>query len=347
MSISEKSIECLLHSLNFYEKEYHEISQNCYSEVKSALEQILYAKYNDGVYVLPYGSYSIASNYQFLEPLEFYVVITKCNKNYSQKRETEERQANKKRKKNSFLSIKHIYNDILTDSTQQKDTIYAGDVANTIMQNMKSYLAEEDIVYYQNNMVFMKLHTADDTIVNINITIVYDYDKNDEFEFKKLGYTTKENSKLIMQNIVQKDKHTNGNYGLLCKLLKMLELELIINDLSQIYLSKKSLFMESLLYNVPNNLYNADYSFPQMITNATNYLTNCNVNNILLPDEKTKMFKSNGYYAKQHFNSIIKKLLYLNKNTDILLEEAVKLMETENNSENKTIKLKTNKKFEN
>lgn len=327
MAINSKSMDILFNSLNFYDNQYQNISQTCFDEFNKALNQIVEENFTGKAKVLPYGSYSLKTNYQLLEPMEFYVIITNCDKNYSQKKEAQEVQL-AKQQKNRIASLKNIYNNILK-SPNEDEYLSATETAKVICQKMKSYLSETDSVYCKNNMVFVKFKFDDENEIQVNITVAYDYQNNDILEFKKLGYKTTENCQLILDNMQQKNFETNGKYLVLCKLVKMLELELIINKLSNVFLSKKSLFIEHLLYNIPNNLLtDVDYSI--LFANATNYLKNCNISNIKLADNSTQMFKNQGYYAKQHFESIIKKILYLNKNTDVLLENVLKTAENEN-----------------
>ena len=126
-----------------------------------------------------------------------------------------------------------------------------------------------------------------------------------------------------MINIQQKNVNTNGNYFLFCKLIKMLELELILNNQTSKYLSQKTLFVENVLYNVPDKFYQTE-DFCEMFRNVANYLKHVNMQDILLADNtETQMFKNGGYYANEHFKSFVKKITYLYENTDDLINDAI------------------------
>lgn len=322
--ISNKSMDYLFDTLNFYGKQFDAIADSCFNDVKRALMEIAQEHLPADAYVLPYGSYNIKSNYQVVEPMEFYVVLH-GDKDKVLSREYEQKQASlkfKKRKKQKGDSVKDIYQNILGGSSNEQHVVTSFDAAKTIMEQMKKYLGENDVAYYKNNTVFVRFNTQQDIQILAIITVVYEFDE-DLFEFKKYGISTREHSRNILNNIMQKNAETSGNYLVLCKLVKMLELELIISELSEKHLSKKSLFVEHILYNVPNVLYKGN-NFCTMFTNITNYIKHCNFDNILLADNTTKMFPEHGYYAKKEFNSFIKKLVYLCQNTDQMIEDAIK-----------------------
>lgn len=332
--ISKKSIEYLLNTLQYFGEQFDDIADTCFEDVKNALLEIKDDCLPQNTLIVPFGSYLTKSNYQIVEPMEFYVVLkgdreVVLAKEYKQKQESLKF---KKQKKSNESSVKSIYQNILGGSSKQEEIYTCFDVAKIIMDKMQKYLGEDDIVYFKNNVVFVKFKTQDDIQILTTITVVYDFDNNNYYEFKKYGISTKENCNKMIKNIFDKNMQTNGNYLVLCKLIKMLELELIITNMSTKYLSKKSLFVEHILYNIPNVLYlNDDYC--QVFVNIANYIKHCNPNTLLLADNTTKMFPEHGYYAKSDLQSFVKKLIYLTKNTDTMIEEAIKNY-TENTNEN-------------
>ena len=338
--ISNKSMNFLFETLNFYDEQYGNIAESCYEDVLRALTEINECYLPADTEVLPYGCYHLQSNYQLLEPMEFYVVLHGDKESLLARENEQKQEFLKSKKKKSDSSIKNIYKNILSGSSTLEQILTSFDVANIIMTQMQKYLSQEDIIYYKNNVVFVKFHTKDQTQVLALITIVYNFE-NDKFEFKKYGISTIEESKSILKNISIKNEQTNGKYLILCKLIKMLELELIINNTSTKYLSKKSLFVEQLLYNVPNVLYESD-DFCQLFANITNYIKNCNISDLLLADNVTKMFAEHSYYAKNDLLSFIKKLIYLSKNTDKMIDAAINNNATEKTeNQNNDINIKS------
>lgn len=321
--INNESIELLFKTMEFYDDQYGKIADMCFADVEQALTEIVQAYLPVETEVLPYGSYRIKSNYQVCEPMEFYVVLH-GDKDQIEKAEAQQKMQEKKQgKRGHNYTIKNVYQNILSGSSNLKQVVTAFDAAKTIMEKMQQYISAEDLVYFKNNVVFVKFHSTDDVQILATITIVYDFDDNGLYTFKKYGISTNENSRLIIDNIQLKNKQTNGNYIVLCKLVKMLELELIITNLSTKYLSKKSLFVESILYNIPNEFYNTD-NFCEMLSNATNYLKNLSYEDIVLPDNLTKMFPQHGYYAKDEFKSFVKKITHINQHTNQMLQETIK-----------------------
>ena len=116
--ISDKSINYLLDTLKFYSKQYDKIADTCFNDVNMALNEIKNAYLPAETQILPYGSYRTKSNYQIVEPMEFYVVLH-GDKDKILAREHEQMQENKnllKRKKTRDSSIKSIYLNILSGS---------------------------------------------------------------------------------------------------------------------------------------------------------------------------------------------------------------------------------------
>lgn len=323
MPINNENIDFLLETLDFYDKQYNEIADNCYNDVKRALTEIAnqYLSHHN-VKIVPFGSYALKSNYQILEPMEFLVVLPADRHSIAVK-ELEVKNL-EKRNKRKRQSIKGIYNSIV--GATQSDSVFANDIASIIMREMQKYLAGNDVVYFRKNTVFIKFKTHEDIEISAYIYVVYEFENKfenkDVYEYKRMGYLTVENASKILNNIMQKNAETSGNYIVLCKLVKMLELELIFADkLSSVYLSNKALFVENILYNVPNKFYMGD-DYRQMFVNIVNYLKQCVESDILLADGGT-MFKKIGYYSNNMYKSFVKKLIYLYNNTDVLIKEAI------------------------
>ena len=327
MAIKKENIDFLFDTMKYYDNQYDKITENCFSEIYRALTEICEDCFSSNdITVLPVGSYAVRSNYQVVEPIEFYCILP-ANREILQK----EYQQKKPQKTKKNKTIKEIYAGIWGKDEKNPSAL---DVAKKIMNEMQKYLAEGDKVYFKNNVVFLKIYMQDEdnTVISVNIHVVYDFDNDSGvLEFSKLGYKFVENTKLTMQNIFQKNVQTNGNYLLLCRLLKMLELELVLNNQSNYYLSRKTLFIETILYNIPNKFFEGE-DFCEMFKNVKNYLQHINIENIYLPDDrKMPMFKTKGYYANRDFKSFVKKLSYLYENTDKLIDDA--LSKNQNNAD--------------
>ena len=327
MAINTDVMNFLFDVMRFYDKEYNKIADNCFDEVNRALNEI--AENNlkaQNVTILPFGTFAIKNNYQVLEPMEFYCILP-ADRSILDK-ENQQKSAYKRKNKSSS-SIKDIYANVFNQSKSSQLT--AIDVAEIIMKNMQKYVDETDKVYFKNNVVFIKFKLDEETVITVQIYVVYDFSGNGILEFSKLGYKLKEKSLQLLKNIQNKNMETNGNYLLMCKLLKMLELELILANKSNIYLSDKTLFVENVLYNVPNVFFKSE-DFCEMFKNIVNYLKQCDVEHILLPDgTNQQMFLNNGYYASQFYKSFVKKIIYIYQNADVMIADA---LNKQNNAEN-------------
>ena len=78
MPINKENMDFLFDTLSYYANEYNDVADSCFNDVTKALNEIC-KQYlvKQNVSVLPYGSYAIKSNYQVLEPMEFYLVLPK------------------------------------------------------------------------------------------------------------------------------------------------------------------------------------------------------------------------------------------------------------------------------
>ena len=325
--INQENIDFLFDVMKFYDEQCTKIADNCFEEINRALNEIANNYLQEqNVSIIPYGCFALKNNYQFLEPMEFYVVMPASTQILERERQQKIEQTKKKKE-----SVKNIYANIIGDSKNKSMT--AIDVAGIIMRELQNYLDESDKIYYKNNVVFVKFDLDEETSVTINIFVGYDFDNSGNIELTKLGYKLTENPLMILKQIQQKNLETNGNYLLLCKLIKMLELELVLAEKSNVYLSNKTLFVENVLYNVPNQFYNTnDFFF--LFKNIVNYLKHCEVDEIFVPGKEDEpMFLEYSFYNAKQFKSFIKKIEFLYKNTDTLIADALEKAKNEEKTE--------------
>ncbi len=321
MAISKKNIDLLFDVMNYYDNQYNNIADTCFDETKRVLTEICSNIDTENLTLIPNCSYAIKNNYQIFEPIEFYCVL-KSDRNILQKEIAQKKQKKAKR------TIKSIYNQILATSNQTEKT--AIDIAKKIAEQFQEYITEDDTVQSRNNVVYVKYKINEEENISVIIHVGYDFDNDNFVELTKLGYKIKENPTEILKNIQQKNINTNGNYLLICKLIKMLELELILTNQSNILVSSKTLFLENVLYNVPDQFFITN-DFSEMLNNIINYLNQCNIDNIKLADNSTIMFKQNNYYANSHFKNLIKKLSFILINGDQMIDQALNENKKTNN----------------
>lgn len=330
MAINKDYVDFLFDIMKHYDNQYDNVADNCFADVNRALNEIVEDKFaNQNAIVVPIGSYAIKNNYQVLEPMEFLCVL-KSDREILNKEKIQAKTQNNKKKKSKTL--KQIYESILNNNTEEKTSF---DCAQTICTELKKYIGEEDSVYYKNNVVFLKFNLKDDIKISIIIYVGYDFDNDGTIEYTKLGYKFAEKPFQTIELLSRKNKHTNGNFLLFCKLIKMLELELILANQSNIYLSKKTFFVENLLYNIPDKFFETE-DFCEIFKNVVNYLNQCEIENIYFPGTNEEMFGVDKYYANSNYYSFLKKLNYLYENTDTLIDDALENAETQENQANLT-----------
>lgn len=120
----------------------------------------------------------------------------------------------------------------------------------------------------------------------------------------------------LYNNFYNKEKVTNSNYSLMCKVYKALEKQLIYAGISEIYISQKYGLVDNLLYNVPNNLFLGDYKDIFLKTCA--YLINADFKNFKTLDSNT-MFNDFNYKIKVAKN-LVRKIMYAYNNFDKILD---------------------------
>ena len=325
MAISKETINFLFDIMNFYDEQYNKIADNCYNEMIRALNEIC-SKSNQSIKVVPFGSYAIKSNYQVFEPMEFFCILD-ADRNILQKETDQKSQLKKGRKR----SLKNLYQQILQS---QETNLTALETAKNIATELQKYISAEDKITFKNNVILVKFNVNEEIKLSIIIYVGYNFDNDDIVEYTKLGFGTRQNLNKNLYNIQQKNLRTNGNYLVLCKLIKMLELELILADKSNINLSAKTLFVENVLYNVPDKFFMYD-EFSEIFTQITNYLNQCKADDFYIPDDtNTNMFKEHGYYANKNFLSFVKKLSYICLNADVMIYDALNAMQENSDDEN-------------
>lgn len=340
MAFNKQTIELLFDITKQFDNQFSSLADSCFNEVKRALTEIVenYIE-NKSAYVVPYGVYYAKNNYQLVEPMEFFVVLPSDRESVEK---IEQVQIKKFQKNKKRRTIKDIYESLAVntvyDDNGNTNNLTAFDAAKTIMNQFQKYLNEEDKVYNKRNVVFLKLHIDEEIDLPAIIYVGYkfnDLENQNIISFSKLGYKMNEDINQTNINILEKNKETDGNYLVLCKLFKMLELELILTEESNIYLSKKSIFMESLLYNVPNELFiNNDFS--KMISDVVNFIKLSDISAFYAIDNPNNpLFTKNGYYSNNYYSSIVKKLVYINQYANDMMDNALKTANANNNESNK------------
>lgn len=124
-----------------------------------------------------------------------------------------------------------------------------------------------------------------------------------ETEFLIKGKHYNYNFSLMHNNLLQKNKETNGSFFSLIKFYKIIELELALNNKLLINNSKTPYFYENLLYNVPNYLMNNEFVYDNFLQSKT-YLLNANLKELISSDEMPLIDDNFKIHSKPNITSL-------------------------------------------
>lgn len=122
----------------------------------------------------------------------------------------------------------------------------------------------------------------------------------------------------LYNNFYLKEKKTDSNFSLMCKIYKALEKELIYAGISDIYISQKYGLIENLLFNTPDNMFKGDYK--DIFLKTCSYLINANFKEFKTLDDNV-MFDNLNYKIKVAKN-LVRKIMYAYNNFDEILEKS-------------------------
>ena len=122
----------------------------------------------------------------------------------------------------------------------------------------------------------------------------------------------------LYNNFYLKEKNTDSNFSLMCKIYKALEKEIIYAGISDNYISQKYGLIENLLFNTPDNMFKGDLK--DIFLKTCSYLINANFKEFKTLDENI-MFDNLNYKIKVAKN-LVRKIMYAYNNFDEILEKS-------------------------
>lgn len=122
----------------------------------------------------------------------------------------------------------------------------------------------------------------------------------------------------LYNNFFIKEKNTDSNFSLMCKIYKALEKETLYAGISEIYISQKYGLVENLLYNVPDNMFVGNYK--DIFLKTCSFLINANFKDFKTLDDNI-MFDNLNYKIKVAKN-LVRKIMYIYNNFDEILEKS-------------------------
>lgn len=255
------------------------------------------------------GEHSLNSNYGYYFPIHILIDYFSSKQDYEN---------SEKRTKKGVIG--KLYHDAFTSSQNLILTIE--ELSKTFFNEL-SLKAKNAQVYYRKNQIAIKFFDYKFFIFFVNRNLLED--ENYNFVIKGKRYSI--NLEKTTENLLEKNKKTNGNFFNLVKFFKVMELELSLIDNVKVFAGKIPYFYENLLYNIPNEILNNEYIVDNFIATIA-YLTNCDKNALVTADNDILL---NDYYAKNEkpyistidFNNVIKQSKYFLNNIDKIFNNNV------------------------
>lgn len=275
-------------------KENYTIQNRFYEQVYDALNNVVennFSALKHKLAIVPFGDYLLDTYYDN-SVVDFYIVyrIDKSEIDFS----VVDR---KERRKGQKVSL---YSQIM-NSPVVSGTIQAEEIASLLKQYLETSLNMKKI-FQKRNQIMIGLNE----MVNARITICYDTnDDKGEFLVRKVNIWKHINPMKFFDNFDKKDAETNQNFHKIIRLFKALEIELIIQNHSNLFIGR-NYFVENLLYNVPSELFLGE-DLEQIANVILAYLKLKDYKTFELIDETGKMIEQDFYskkYEKQFINKI-------------------------------------------
>lgn len=252
--------------------------------------------------VVPIGDYVLGTHYDKIYPLHF-LIAYKIDKKYVNY------QIIKNTKKRLTKSGK-IYDKLTTQTSVNAPS--TSDIAENLTYFLKKELLTiDDKIVQKRHKILINF----DNELMARIDVVYDFDGITNSIYG--SNLAKFNYELAQNNFNEKNTSTNGNYFLICKLMKAFEVQLLLEGLSVEHIGKKPLLTETLLYNVPDELMKGD-DLVTILHNSLNFMYAKDIENFVTLDEKYKMFSSDTDFDLKKSKTYIRKVIYCVKNFDLI-----------------------------
>lgn len=267
-----------------YEKLYNvlnDIIGTCFSDLN-----------NGELCAFPFGDF-LTNTYYDNSIVDFYVIYS-TNRDNIDFTVTEQRVTKKGKTKVS------LYQSII-GAPINKGVLQAEDVAQRLHYKLNGQF-KSIFSYCKRNQIMIRISDK----ISARINVCYDFaEENGDLTIRKINIWSNINPVKYLDNFDKKDAETNGNFHTLVRLFKALEIELIINEESELLIGK-NYFVENLLYNVPSKLFIGE-NFETIITKVLDYLKFKDYDEFKLIDETGFMHNIDFYsknYAKQFINKI-------------------------------------------
>ncbi len=305
-SMNEEKLNLVLDILNEKTQQNFTIQKNAYESLYENLQAIIDTNFVDvqnKLFVLPCGDYFTHTFYDN-SIVDFYVIF-KTNKDEIDFSIVDQKITKKGKKANTYSQI--MNRPMVSGSLQAEDI--AKRLSDQILGTIKTLS-----IFQKRNQIMLRLNGD----VIARITVCYDFSEpNGELTCRNVNIWKQINPVKYLEKIDKKRLETDNNFELIARLFKALEMELVLNQESNIIIGK-NYFVENLLFNVPSELFKSD-SVYNTIYKILAFLRLKDYKTFRLIDETDFMYKQD-FYSKNYAKQFINKIEYALENLDELLK---------------------------
>ena len=288
-------------SFNIVIEKINDIFLPILNKISSKLDGIVSFKLNI------IGDYYLASNYNLFNPIHILI-------DYFVKEEDLEHSQKRAQKGN----VGKLYSDAF--NTKKHVVLTIEELCNVFFKEL-SISTKNISLFKRKNQIALNYLDYNFFVFFVNKDLFDDK----EYEFKIKSKDFKLNFTETHENLLNKNKDTNGNFFDLIKFYKVIELELMLKNQLIFNASKIPYFYENLLYNIPNNLINNDLIYDNFLASFS-YLINADIkefvsaDNYILVSDIYKLH-SKPYITTIDINKILKQTKFFIDNIENIIPD--------------------------
>lgn len=304
--MDKDTLRFVFETINEKEKESHDKFLAIYEKLYASLEQIkdtCFGDLNSGkLIVMPYGDFIAGTHYDN-SLVEFLIIYQTSRENIDLSIVAQ------KVTKKGKVKVS-TYQQIMGGATN-KGIIQAEQVAERFAYYIKNQIASIDKIYFTRNEIRIRFSNN----MLAKIIVCYDFNQPDNnLVCRRINTWYTFNAINYLEKIQEKNEITKNNFLRIVKLFKVLELELLIAQESQLYIGRNQ-FVENFVYNVPDQIF-MEANDEILIQNVMTYLLNKSHADFMLIDGCGQMFNDKSLYSLNEAKQFAKKIKYAYDNFD-------------------------------
>ncbi len=194
-----------------------------------------------------------------------------------------------------------------------KDTVTPSDVAEYLLNSLKVKFKNNVKFFRDGNVIAVKIPNL------IYLRFIVGIKKEDRSEFIYFGKKIEANITEQTLAFIDKNMETSSKFVETIKMFKLMETELLARELVYSRKQEQPSFVENLLYNVPNKMFNfEEETYNKNFVEIIKYLKEADFNTFKTADLKLPMFEKemfeNALYDKKETKQLIEHILFFCEN---------------------------------